>query len=833
MLSLTLNNDWQFKQRDPQSKLEADFITTQKWLQASVPGSVHQDLLAAGRIPDPFVGLNENAVQWVGECDWLYRSEFNLPPEWAAQPAIWLCFEGLDTFATVWLNGKQILISDNMFVPHRLEVSKLLQPGQNELRLLFQSASRCGKEREAQYGKRELWNGDSSRLYVRKAQYHYGWDWGPTLLTAGIWRTVRLEAGAARIAEMACPIEVPEDLSLALLPVRAIIETVADAETTLRLELYGPDGNFVSKARVEVKAGEAQHTFELDAPQLWWPRSYGAQALYRLVAILETTAEGAELDQQEQRLGLRRLRLVQEPLTTEPGTTFMFEVNNTPIFCGGYNWIPADVFTPRIEIDRYRHWLQLAADGNAAMLRVWGGGIYEEDVFYDTCDELGLLVWQDFMFACGMYPALDWFQTSVQAEAEAAVRRLRHHPCLALWCGNNEDYSIAHSLGRYDAEYMGDLAHSPFPARAIYEQLLPEVCARLDHTRPYWPGSPYGGPGGSSQIVGDRHTWDVWHSEMADYHAYKSYAGRFVSEFGMEALPTLTMLQTIAPPVELYPGSRTLEHHNKSADGYRRLAVYLGDNLRPVSNLEDYIYATQFIQAEALTNAIRSWRKRWGGPGRYAVAGALVWQLNDCWPVTSWAVADYNLQPKPAYYALRRELAPVTVGFENLGNGQAALWCVNGYTHAIEAEVCVRGWTLEGKQTLEECRQVILKPNQTNLLDSLPFQPEQGIVLSATLLEKGTGAVLARSTLWPEPFKYFSLPDPEITLVRLDDTRLQVQATRPAKGVWLTTNLPLETKWSNNMLDILPGEPQIIAVERLGKAEVKMQTAHTILGQRV
>ncbi len=454
MKILHLSEHWQFKQRTPALSLKDDLAFSENWRSASVPGCVHLDLLAHELIPEPFYGLQEQEVQWVGEQDWLYRCQFTLPEDFLSlDEHILLCFDGLDTFATVWLNEQQILISENMFLPHQVQVTGLLRPGENELTINFASAWQQGKTREAEAGKSyPCWNGDSSRLYVRKAQYHYGWDWGPTLITAGIWRGVRLEAYAARIVEVHCPVEVVEDLESALLPVQVLLDgEIHTSGLSLHLEVYSPDGKLVDRAILPASLASLSHTFELQQPQLWWPRGYGEQALYRLVVSLRNGER--ELTGQELRLGLRRLQLIQRPLLDEPGKTFFFEINNTPIFCGGANWIPADSFGPRVTAEKYRRWLELAAEGNMTMLRVWGGGYYEEDVFYDLCDELGLLVWQDFMFACGLYPAPQWMQTSVRAEAIANVRRLRHHPSIVIWAGNNEDYLLARSVNVYDPRF--------------------------------------------------------------------------------------------------------------------------------------------------------------------------------------------------------------------------------------------------------------------------------------------------------------------------------------------------------------------------------------------
>jgi beta-mannosidase len=816
---LVLSANWLLKQRDTARPLAEDFAALDGWLPASVPGTVHQDLLAAGRIPDPFVGLNERDVQWVGEADWLYRCAFDLDPAFLDAEQLDLCLDGLDTFATVWLNGQRVLSSDNMFIPQRVLVGALLKPGQNELWLLFESAIRRGQQRQAESGVLTAWNGDFSRLYVRKAQYHFGWDWGPCLLTAGPWRPIRLEAYAQRIEDVHCPAEVAPDLNSAALPVSVTIASgdsplAEGAGLAVRLELFSPASEVIDTVTLPVADNQVKHRFHIASPRLWWPNGAGEQPLYRLVATLQRGDEA--LDRRELRLGLRRLRLVQEPLADEPGTTFLFEINNTPIFCGGANWIPADSFLPRISPERYRAWVQAAADANMNMLRVWGGGIYEDDLFYDLCDELGLLVWQDFAFACGLYPALDWFQASVKAEAEAAVRRLRHHPSLVLWCGNNEDYQVAESVRAYDPAFAGDFSQTRFPARAIYERLLPDVCAALDPTRPYWPGSPYGGANTRDQTVGDRHTWDIWHGQMADYHEYPHFAGRFVSEFGMQSLPSLETIAACAPPEERYPQSRALEYHNKATDGPRRLVAYLNDTVRIPERLEDYIYATQFLQAEALGAAYRGWRRRWGGPGRYAVAGALVWQLNDCWPVTSWAIVDSSLHRKPAWYVIKRELAPLVVGLAHAADG-AEVWAVNGLQTSLEAELALGCWRLDGQQVREERRQMMLPANQAIELGHFAYDSEGLLIASARLIAGDD--IVARATLWPEPFKYLTLPDPGLEVTRLDENRLRLSVTRPAKGVWLEAEPG--TRWSDNMLDLLPGNERIITTQGLGKAEAQ------------
>ncbi len=817
MKHLYLARNWLFKQRSSTLPLPDDFISSHEWLPAIVPGTVHQDLLAAGRIPDPFLALNENEVQWVGTSEWLYKCAFDLPADFGDADEMVLCFDGLDTLATAWLNGTQILVSENMFVPQRISVASLLHPGSNELHILFASASQQGKALEGQHGKLSVWNGDASRVYIRKAQYHYGWDWGPTLLTAGIWQAISLESYSARIAALHCPTLVADDLQSATLPVHITLETHnIFSDLTVHAVIYSPAGEVVAEVRLPITDTGVEHTFSLAAPQLWWPNGYGEQPLYRLEVTLLRGTE--ELDRQETRLGLRRLRLIQHPLEDEPGTSFFFEINNTPVFCGGANWIPADSFTPRVTPVQYRAWVQRAASANMTMLRVWGGGIYEDEAFYTACDELGLLVWQDFMFACGLYPAYPEFQENVRAEAEAAVRRLRHHPCLVIWSGNNEDYAVASSLNAYDPTFEGDFTQTAFPARAIYERLLPEVCAKLDPTRPYWRGSPYGGSDSSDLTLGDQHVWSVWHGTVP-YQDYPKFAGRFVSEFGMQAFPVMETIKDFAAPSEFYPQSRTLDFHNKDAGGPRRLAPYIIENVRIVADLAGYSYLTQFIQSEALAAAFRGWRRRWQGPGREYTAGALVWQLNDCWPVTSWAIVDYYLRPKPSYYTIRRELAPFVVGLVRTAEKTISAWTANGSQGGGNAELEIRTWTLDGTLASTERRPVVLTPNQSVEQGEFASERNNTQVVAARLFKDGT--IVARTTLWPEPFKYLALPNPEVTIERLEQNTLHLHAKRPAKGVWLSANDGVT--WSDNMLDLTPDDPQIIVAQGLDETPIQVK----------
>lgn len=814
MINRSLQTGWQLKPRDVAVSPEQDFGAAEGWLPAAVPGTVQQDLLAQGRMPDPYYGLNEHDVQWVGEQDWLYRLTFSADEVLRQGDHIELHFGGLDTLCTVWLNGEEVLRSENMFVPQVLDVKTRLRAGDNTLHLLFGSVLRAGHALEAEHGRRTAWNGDKSRVYLRKAQYHYGWDWGPVMLTAGPWQPITLRSYRCRIADVYVPSEVSPDLQTAFVPVHVTLDgTLSGQDVTV--ELRGPGGDVLGR-----QTGTAA-LFEVERPDLWYPSGQGGQPLYTAEVTLRRAGE--VLDTRTQRVGLRRLRVVQEPVEGEPGRSFTFEVNNQPLFIGGANWIPEDLLLNRISDHQYRERLMQARNAHMNMIRVWGGGIYEADVFYDLCDELGLLVWQDFMFACGMYPAHPEFLRSVRAEAEVAVRRLRNHPSLAIWVGNNEDYAIAESVG---ASGPG-LDEKLFEARVIYESLLPEVCTALDPQRLYWPGSPWGGVNSADPTVGDRHSWEVWHSQMAPYQDYARFQARFVSEFGLQSAPALSTLEGYAPEEERFPESRTVVHHNKAAapsgepDGHRRLAVYLSDNLRAHRDLGEFVYQTQFVQAEAMRYAYRDFRSRFEHPGKYAVSGALVWQLNDCWPVTSWAIIDSRGIAKPALYTIKRELAPLAAGLRRRGHA-LDIWISSAERMACSVTLELFAYTLSGTQVAQETRDVRALPARKTALAAWTVPAEDLIFFAA--LRVG-GEVVARSADFPEPYKYRDFASPDLQVEYLSATTLRLRASRPTKGVWL--DVGEKADWDDNFIDLRPGEVRTVTAPDLGGRPVHVRALDT------
>ncbi|KAL6721533.1 hypothetical protein ACLMJK_000637 [Lecanora helva] len=841
-----IDQGWTLKQADDVS---SEFLPV-----AQFPTTVHLDLLHHGLIPDPNIGMNENTVQWVGEKSWLYRTAFQ-NPKTPTQKAV-LAFDGLDTHATVRLNGVIILKTQSMFIPERVDVTNSLSTDDEELNVLeitFESTYLIGKrlvERNPDHywG---CWNGDPSRLAVRKAQYHYGWDWGPTLLTCGPWRPISLETYTARISDLSFATNVCKSLKTAEILATAEIEGIA--EEVMFTITY--DGREIAREVVTVdENGIATTTFRAQSPKLWYPHSYGAQPLHLLTATL--VQEKTPLDVCEKRFGLRRVEVVQRKLKDDCGTSFYFEVNNIPIFCGGSNWIPADSFIPRITSRRYRDWVRMAVQSNQIMLRVWGGGIYEEQAFYDACDEMGVLIWQDFMFACGNYPANPEFLNLVRREAISNIKRLRHHPSIVLFAGNNEDYQYCETENLdYDPHDHDPESwlRSSFPARYIYEKILAEATSSLVPGTYYHFGSPYGGKTSADPTVGDIHQWNIWHGTQEPYQNFPYLSGGFVTEFGMQGLPSMKTLNDFLPGEEnpdRYALSSTIDFHNK-ADGHtRRIAMYMNENIRySFEPLETYVYHTQLMQAECVSTAYRSFKRKWKGPGKEECAGALVWQLNDCWPGTSWAIMDYSLRSKLSFYAIKRELQPLTIGLQRTVKTIPAdqytrayvrtvhkceMWAVNLSLETQDVYLTIHSFDLTtNKRTTVtgQPKTTQLLPNRSTELTNfeIPGSGEDSDKANQTViaayLHDRSGKQLARAVNWPEPLKWVHMPKSGKIDIKLVGGGSELSSDEP-RAISLSADvcikgLQLECKgkecvvFEDNGVDVVPGEEVIVSAEGL------------------
>ncbi|GAA2374339.1 beta-mannosidase [Catellatospora methionotrophica] len=599
-------------------------------IPATVPGCVHTDLLAAGLIDDPYRDDNENRLTWIGRTGWTYRTAFDWQPDGATHTD--LLFDGLDTIAVVRLNGTRVAATANMHRSYRLDVRDMLTPGTNTLEVEFQAPYDYTAQQEAAYGPLPG-PYDEPYQFIRKMACNFGWDWGPTLVTSGIWRPVRLHSwSGARLAEVRPHVRADG------VDVHVRLDRDGEQPVTVTAEIAGVTVHAV------VPAGQHEAVLRLDVPdaRLWWPRGHGPQHLYQLTL---TAAD----DTWTRRVGLRTVAL-------DPDA-FRIIVNGRPVFVKGFNWIPDDCFPHRVTRERLAQRFGQAVDTGANALRVWGGGLYESDDFYDLADELGLLVWQDFPFACAAYPEDGTTRAEVEAEARQNVVRLMSHPSLVIWCGNNENIE-----GHQHWDWREPLAGRDWGA-GYYFDLLPRIVAELDPTRPYWPGSPYSGAPDRDvhdPSTGTIHIWTVWGRQ--DYTYYDTYTPRFVAEFGFQGPPAYATLRAAVSDQPLTPDSPGIAHHQKATDGNAKLLRGLGEHLPQPGNFDDWHYYTQLNQARAISHGVTRFRALMP----YCM-GTIVWQLNDCWPVTSWAAVDGDARRKPLWYALRRAYADRLLTFHDGG----------------------------------------------------------------------------------------------------------------------------------------------------------------------
>ncbi|MEU3400991.1 glycoside hydrolase family 2 protein [Streptomyces filamentosus] len=602
-------------------------------LPAQVPGCVHTDLLAAGVIPDPFLGRNETEIAWVGRRAWSYGTELAHD---SGHERSELVFEGLDTVAEVLLDGASLGSTRNMHRVHRFDVTGRSGP----LEVRFGSAYDEAERVRALTGDRPNVYPEPFQ-YVRKMACSFGWDWGPTVVTAGMWRPVRIEHwSTARLAEVRPLVTVDGAAGHVELRVRtARTDSGAGRPLTLRATVAGV------VAETSFEGAETVLRLAVPEPELWWPRGYGSQPLYGLdVELLDE--DGAPLDTWSRRIGFRTVTVDRSP--DAHGTGFTFVVNGVRIFARGVNWIPDDVLPSRVTPERYRTRLAQAADANVDLVRIWGGGIYEDDAFYDACDELGLMVWQDFLFACAAYPEEQPLRGEVEAEARDNVVRLMPHPSLVLWNGNNENL-----WGFRDWDWEEPLAGDSW-GEGYYLGVLPRIVAELDPTRPYAAGSPWSGSWDhhpNDPRHGTHHSWEVWNRR--DYADYRTQVPRFCSEFGWQAPPAISTLRRALPGEDLAPDSPGMLHHQKAEDGNGKLDRGIERHFGlPEGDFDRWHYLAQVVQARAVAAGIEHWRSHWP-----VCAGTVVWQLNDCWPVSSWAAIDGDGRLKPLHHELRRVYA--------------------------------------------------------------------------------------------------------------------------------------------------------------------------------
>jgi beta-mannosidase len=808
---IDLNGEWTLRQA---GKKEV--------IKAVVPGTVHTDLMAAGKIPDPYYQDNEDRIQWIGEADWLYKRTFNVPKEYLFNEQVLLRCEGLDTLATIWINSQEIARTDNMFRTYEFDVKNILKPGMNTIEIQFDSTILYIKQQQEQHPipLRDPPHGVSGANWVRKEQCNYGWDWGPCLLTCGIWRPVKLFAGKAlKFKDVSIGQKHLKDGSVTL-DIKTELTGGGPAVSAGASVTVSLGQNTVVKGNIAFIDGLGNIRLNIPKPELWWPNGMGSQPLYTVVINL-VSKEGTLLDNVTKRIGLRTLHIQRKP--DKWGESFQFAVNDVPFFAKGACWIPADTFAPHLKPEDYRDLIQSSADANMNMLRVWGGGFYEDDIFYDLCDELGICIWQDFMFACATYPAFDSsFMDNVRAEAEDNVLRLRHHPSIALWCGNNE----------MEQGWVGDEWNDRQMSWAdygkIFDKLLPEITAELDPERDYWPCSPHSPLGDRNDFNnpqwGDAHLWDVWHGKKP-FEWYRTAQHRFCSEFGFQSFPEPKTVDGYTAPQDRNITSYVMEHHQRSGIGNTTIMTYLLDWFRLPDEFENTLWLSQILQSMAMKYAVEHWRRNMP-----RTMGTLYWQLNDCWPVASWSSIDYHHRWKALHYMAKEFYSPLLVsGVEDAAKGTVEIYLNSDLMDAAAGEI---SWTVttvggevisKGKEKTE-IKRGSRRVNVLNLTKDIKTYGVRNLMVWLELSVKGQ-TVSTNFVTFARP-KHLELCNPAIkTEIGQAGGNIVVTLTAKSPALWIWLELTdIDARFSDNFFHLRPEKPvkiTITSTEPLSPAQIK------------
>jgi beta-mannosidase len=783
------------------------------WMSAKVPGDVHSTLMEKGLIDNPFFGHNDLKSKWVSEKVWWYRGEFHYDKnELDQKDRLELTFEGLDTYAHVYLNGVEIASTENMYIAHTFNVTREVVDGRNIIAVKFEPVSHVLKEKEKNY-----WAGfGKDRIWARKAQSHFGWDWGPQILTMGIWKDVRLERKhAAKIESVyAKTVEINET--------SAIVEVEVETKSYIRgseLEVEVVFGNGEIVKTGKVVRNQARFTLEVEQPKLWWTHDLGTPHLYDVTVRL--LCEDGQVDERSTEIGIRTIEVMQKD--AEGNSRFTFVLNGIEIFAKGANWIPIDSFIGPAPDSRYSQLLLQAKQSHMNMIRVWGGGIYEKEIFYQECNRLGLLVWQDFMFACALYPDYNAnYMENVKKEVISAIKMLRNHPSLAIWCGNNENDWL------YEVEYSAGRIHTPFYGEKIYHELIPELLEELDTSRLYWPSSPFGGNDHDSEAEGDRHNWQVWHGnveprqfgenlgqdysvEGVSFKNYKIDFTKFSSEFGMHASSNRYTLEKNLPEGTFYWGSDEMSYRNKDYHHQKGIMLMEGYTGIP-TNIEEYMNFSMLTQAEGLKCGIEHYRRN-----KPNTSGALVWQLNDYWPGTSWSMIDYYQLPKASWYYAKKFFHPLLLTIDHDAGQDVKVWVVNDRLETYEDTLELKVVSFSGEELFRTTMEVTIPGNAPEMVNSFTeeellggYSANEAVMVLSSLNEKAQ-----RNVYYFRDHKDLVLPESSLVVeVDAQEQKVTVHSERLVRMVKL--EIPLEKiTFSENFVDILPGETITIEIGHL------------------
>ncbi|MDC1505168.1 glycoside hydrolase family 2 protein [Winogradskyella sp.] len=814
-ITIDLHNDWQFKK-----------VTDSVWQSATVPGNVHSDLLDHKRIEDPFIGDNEKDVQWISEVDWEYKTIVSLDKKILQKKNIDLNFEGLDTYASVFLNDSLILKTNNAFRVWNADIKSLLKP-KNELRILFESTSKF-EDAEKEKLVYELPEGE--RIFTRKAQFQYGWDWGPKLNTSGIWRPIKLVAWNDGKINDASIHQTKLNDSIAKLAVQVEF-------SNSKTEGYSFDV-LVNDSLIAVSKDEFQYSphiipFEIKNPKLWWPHNLGKPYLYNIKVIVK---DGNKiLDSISVKKGLRTIELVTEKDSI--GESFYFKVNEVPVYAKGANYIPQNSFQNKVTDEHYKKLLNDVVDANMNMLRVWGGGIYEDDIFYDLCDEKGILVWQDFMFACAMYPGDVDFLENVKQEAEDNVKRLRNHASIALWCGNNENSEGWHRWGWQADRSEAEKSEIWNNYLKVFDSILPNTVAKFSDTD-YWETSPKYGRGNTKyKTEGDAHDWWIWHDAYPFEHL-EDNVPRFMSEFGFQSFPSYETIRFINQSDSVEMSSEGFKNHQKHVRGFELIDTYMkrdfpvpkayteGWSLSEVEasrSAEDYVYMSQLLQAYGITKGIEAQRR-----AKPYNMGTLYWQLNDCWPSVSWSSIDYFGNWKALHYKTKRSFDNILVSLK-IENEILQTWIVNDERTSVEGNLQLKLIDFNGNTVWEDSQLVKTMPNSSAVKHQLDLSRIQVKKDEVVLVSKFNNKQALYYLVKPKDLNLKIAKIKTIITKTKDGFDIELQSETLQKDVFLHTKA--KGHFSDNFFDMLPNEKIIIhfKTETESLEDLELKTFNTFI----
>ena len=773
------------------------------WSKAHVPGTIHTDLFLNKQIQDPFDDNNEKQLQWIEEQYWVYQTKFSVSKKELTAQNKELVFYGLDTDASVYLNDSLVLEANNMFRTWRIPIQKLLREGNNTLRVEFESSVQKAKKSAALS---PFVLPGEEKVYVRKAPYQFGWDWGPRFVTAGIWKNVAIRFWNSAQLESVSYSQEELNNKVAQLKIKTTVKCVNGG-------IYSIEINN-KKQTVSLKKGIqiVEIPYQINNPKKWWPNGLGKQNLYNF--SIRIRKKGKILDQKKLQIGLRTIELVQEKDSL--GKSFYFKVNGRKVFMKGANYIPPESFMPKMTYKKYKNLIETAVKSNMNMIRVWGGGVYENDAFYDLCDQKGILVWQDFMFACALFPGDEGFVSNVKQEVKDQVERLQNHPSIALWCGNNEVDEGWKNWGwqkqyRYSKNDSTTIWNN---YQRLFEKEIPAVLDSIvsKENNRYWPSSPSIGWGKKESLTqGDSHYWGVWWG-MEPLETYTEKVGRFMSEYGFQGMPDLKTFETFAKTSELNLTSESVKAHQKHPTGFETIQTYMERDYKVPTSFEDYIYVSQLLQARGFKIAIEAHRSAMP----YCM-GSLYWQLNDCWPVTSWSSTDYYGRWKAAQYQIKRSFESkllVMKGVKNLENNELnsiKVQIVNEELNDEKGTLNLSMIQFDGKEMWKKTKSINLQSNSvTDVMELSNSEiPEtklwkDGLLYAEFINSKGEKTVSDYYFVSP---KELNLKKTNITYKFIDKNHVELSSSTLAKNVYIQGE---GIEFEDNYIDILPNEKKVI-----------------------